>query len=133
MKIIVLGLNHKTAPLSIREKLAFDAEQVSEALKRLKSRFEESEFVLLSTCNRVELYCASSKKNPISEDELIKFLSEFHNIPRNEFQDFLYIHTEENVVRHLLKVASSLDSLIVNYSNSRVKRFLEGIGKDLAL
>ena len=113
MKIFVLGLNHKSAPLIIREKLAFDSKQVSEALKQLKSRFKESEFVLLSTCNRVELYCASDFTNPITEDELIKYLSEFHNVPSGEFQKNLYCYTEENAVRHLLTVASSFDSLVI--------------------
>ena len=113
MKIFVLGLSHKSAPMMIREKLAFDSQQISEALKQLKSRFKESEFVLLSTCNRVELYCASNFNNPVTEDELIKYLSEFHNVPLGEFKKNLYCYNEENAVRHLLSVASSFDSLVV--------------------
>jgi len=58
MKITVLGLNHKSAPVEIREKLAFDAADTLRALRQLKDRFREAEFVLLSTCNRVELYSA---------------------------------------------------------------------------
>lgn len=113
MKIFVLGLNHKSAPLDVLEKLAFDPEQTARALKELKTGFEGSEFVLLSTCNRVELYCACSRKEPVTVDELMKFLSEFHNVPLDEFQEFLYVHSDEDSVRHLLKVSSSLDSLVV--------------------
>ena len=113
MKIFVLGLNHKSAPLAILEKLAFDSEQALRALRQLKSRFEGSEFVLLSTCNRVELYCACNRTDPVVVDDLVKFLSEFHHVPWEEFQEYLYIHSDEDSVRHLLKVASSLDSLII--------------------
>ena len=113
MKIFVSGLNHKSAPLAVLEKLAFDAEQTLHALRQLKSRFEEAEFVLLSTCNRVELYCACNRLNPVGMDDLVKFLSEFHHVPSEKFQEYLYIHSDEDAVRHLLKVASSLDSLIV--------------------
>jgi len=113
MKIFVLGLNHKSAPLAILEKLAFDSEQALRALRQLKSRFEGSEFVLISTCNRVELYCACNRMNPVVVDDLVKFLSEFHHVPWEEFQEYLYIHSDEDSVRHLLKVASSLDSLII--------------------
>ena len=61
MEIFVLGLNHKTAPVSVRERLAFDADAAAGALKALKARFTDAEFVLLSTCNRVELYCATDE------------------------------------------------------------------------
>ena len=87
MKIFVLGLNHKSAPLDVLEKLAFDPEQTLRALKELKKRFEGSEFVLLSTCNRVELYCACNRMEPVAADDLMKFFSEFHNVPWEEFQE----------------------------------------------
>jgi len=110
MKILVVGLNHKIAPIDVREKLAFDPEQVLRALRELKRRFGEAEFVLLSTCNRVELYCASER---LYGESLAKFLSEFHGVRWEEFQEFLYIHEDEESIRHLLTVASSLDSLVV--------------------
>ena len=113
MKIFVLGLNHKSAPLDVLEKLAFDPEQTLRALRELKKKFEGSEFVLLSTCNRVELYCACNRMEPVAADDLMKFFSEFHNVPWDEFQEYLYVHSDEDSVRHLLKVASSLDSLVV--------------------
>lgn len=113
MKILVVGLNHKSAPIDVREKLAFDAEQVLRALRELKHRFSEAEFVLLSTCNRVELYCASQQMVGDYGEDLGKFLSEFHGIQWEELQEFAYIYEDEESVRHLLTVASSLDSLVV--------------------
>ncbi|MHC4105143.1 MAG: glutamyl-tRNA reductase [Planctomycetota bacterium] len=113
MKIVVLGLNHKSAPIEIREKLAFDATQTVKALRELKLRFREAEFVLLSTCNRVELYCASEISQEVTAEDLSEFLSDFHNIPIEKFQESLYIYKNEDSVRHLLTVASSLDSMVV--------------------
>ena len=113
MKIVVVGLNHKSASIDIRERLAFDSEQTLRALRELKNRFCEAEFVLLSTCNRVELYCASKRIGGVMTGEIAKFLSEFHNVALEEFEDFLYVHNEEDAVKHLLTVASSLDSMVV--------------------
>ena len=113
MKIVVLGLNHKTAPLEIREKLAFDTAETSRALCELKKRFGQTEFVLISTCNRVELYCAGKHCQGADTAKLAEFLSEFHNIELDKFRRFLYTYDDEEAVRHLLAVASSLDSLVV--------------------
>lgn len=113
MKIIVTGLNHKKAPIQIREKLAFDSAQIISALTELKSRFNESEFVLLSTCNRVELYCATKRDGGVTSQDLAKFLSDFHSIKVENFQDYLYVHSDADAVRHLLTVASSLDSMVL--------------------
>ncbi len=113
MKIIIVGLNHKSAPIDIRERLAFDATDTIRALRQLKDRFHGAEFVLLSTCNRVELYCASKRMGEVMAGEIAKFLSEFHNVALEKFDDFLYVHNEEDAVKHLLTVASSLDSMVV--------------------
>jgi glutamyl-tRNA reductase len=113
MKIVVLGLNHKTASLEIREKLAFDTAETSRALCELKMRFGQAEFVLLSTCNRVELYCAGKHCQGADPAKLAEFLSEFHGIELDKFRQFLYTYEDEDAVRHLLTVASSLDSLVV--------------------
>ena len=113
MKIVVLGLNHKTAPVEIREKLAFDTAETSRALCELKSRFAQAEFVLISTCNRVELYCAGKQCQGANADRLAEFLSQFHEVKLDRFREFLYCHEDEEAVRHLLTVASSLDSLVV--------------------
>ncbi len=119
MNIIVAGVNHKSAPIGVRERLAFDAADTMKALRQLKHKFPETEFVLLSTCNRVELYCASpSLAGAISPDgeELAKFLSEFHSFAMEDFRNFLYIHQGSDAVRHLLRVVSSLDSMVVGES-----------------
>jgi glutamyl-tRNA reductase len=113
MKIVVLGLNHKTAPVEIRDKLAFNTAETSDALCELKKRFSQVEFVLLSTCNRVELYCAGKHCQGADTAKLAEFLSEFHNIELNKFHQFLYAYENEDAVQHLLTVASSLDSLVV--------------------
>ncbi|MHC4433053.1 MAG: glutamyl-tRNA reductase [Planctomycetota bacterium] len=113
MKIVVLGLNHKTAPVEIREKLAFDAAETSRALCELKRRFARAEFVLLSTCNRVELYCAGKHCQGANADRLSEFLSQFHDVELEKFREFLYAYEDQEAVRHLLTVTSSLDSLVV--------------------
>ena len=113
MKIVVVGLNHKSAPVDIRERLAFDSARTLQALRQLKDRFRGAEFVLLSTCNRVELYCAGERTGGPTFEDLAKFLAEFHDVGLEDFQDFLYVHNDEDSVRHLLTVASSLDSMVV--------------------
>ena len=116
MKIIVAGLNHKSAPIDIRERLAFDAADTIKALRQLKNKFPDTEFVLLSTCNRVELYSVSKHVGGLDSNDLIKFLSEFHNLVLDDFRKFLYVHRDADAVRHLLMVASSLDSMVVGES-----------------
>jgi glutamyl-tRNA reductase len=113
MKILIAGLNHKSAPLDIREKLAFDSTEIITALRRLKNRFHEEEFVLLSTCNRVELYSAGKVIGGVAAEDLTEFLSEFHDVALENFKDFLYVYKDEDAVSHLLTVASSLDSMVV--------------------
>ncbi|MFC1675658.1 glutamyl-tRNA reductase [Planctomycetota bacterium] len=116
MRIIVVGLNHKSAGVEIRERLAFDSEENVRALKELKSKFCESEFVILSTCNRVELYCASQGDDLIDEKELTEFLAEFHDLDFDYFGQYLYVYRDSDAIRHLLKVCSSLDSMVVGES-----------------
>jgi len=119
MNIIVAGLNHKSAPIDIRERLAFDAADTIEALRQLKHKFPDTEFVLLSTCNRVELYSVgptSADMGGFDGEDLVRFLLEFHNLAPDDFQEFLYVHRDAKAVRHLLTVASSLDSMVVGES-----------------
>lgn len=113
MKIIIVGISHKNAPINIRERLAFDNVQTLRALRLLKNSFLQSEFVLLSTCNRVELYCACKRAGGLIGEDLSRFLSEFHSVKLEEFQEFLYVYEDEDAVRHLLTVSSSLDSMVV--------------------
>ena len=113
MKIFAVGLNHKSAPIDIREKLAFDFDQNIDALGKLKCSYPGAEFVLLSTCNRVELYSVSERTRGIDLEQIAGFFSEFHKVELNDFRDFLYVHTNEDAVRHLLTVASGLDSMVL--------------------
>jgi glutamyl-tRNA reductase len=113
MDIVVVGLNHKTTSVDIRERLAFDEEATVDALGQLKGRYPEGEFVLLSTCNRVELYCAAGQSAGPTAEELTRFLSDFQGVASEDFQDSLYISHNKESVRHLLTVTSSLDSMVV--------------------
>ena len=113
MSIVVLGLNHKSAPVEIRERLAFSASEVTTALRRLKEMDHKAEFVLLSTCNRVELYYAGEQESGQIAGRLVAFLSGFHNIEPEQFKPCLYFHENEEAVRHLLMVAAGLDSMVV--------------------
>jgi glutamyl-tRNA reductase len=111
MNIIVIGLNHKTAPLGVREKLAFDKQELPDALALLKRLSCVSEAVLVSTCNRVEIYASVKDGRDVTE-EIIGFISEFHKLPAAEFREMLYVYRDTEAVRHVLRVASSLDSMI---------------------
>jgi glutamyl-tRNA reductase len=112
-RLLLLGLNHSTAPLAVRERLALGAEQRAGALAALRSRFEGCEAVLLSTCNRVELYVARALHGHPRLDEMIEFLASLRAFPAEEFRDHIYQKSERGVVEHLFTVASSLDSMVV--------------------
>ncbi len=112
MKVFVVGLNHKTADVDVREKLAFNGSKLEDGLIRFKELPEVQEAIILSTCNRVELYANVS--DTIKVYESIKtFLSEFHNINKGSLDNALYIYDNVNAVRHLFRVASSLDSMVI--------------------
>ena len=94
MKIIIVGLNHKTSPVEIRERLAFSEEGSTQALQSLKEHFAEGEFVVLSTCNRVELYSAVPAGGGPCPDELAVFLAQFTQVPLEEFKAHLYVYED---------------------------------------
>lgn len=112
-RLLLLGLNHKTAPLAVREKLAFDDAQRREAIAAFRSRFKSTEIVLISTCNRVELYLARGLGHAPRVEEIVEFLAETHHVPAAEFRGHLYHHGGESAARHLFEVASSLDSMVL--------------------
>ena len=112
-RLLLLGLSHTTAPLEVRERLAFDARQRQEALSRFRERFASCELVLLSTCNRVELYAAREVHGHPRSEEMIQFLADFHSVPPAEFAPHLYHKSDRQVVEHLFHVASSLDSMVL--------------------
>lgn len=112
MKVFVAGLNHKIADVDVREKLAFNGPKLEEGLKRFRELPEVHEAIILSTCNRVELY-ANVKDYQRAAEAVKTFLSEFHNINRSSLDAGLYIYDGVNAVRHIFRVASSLDSMVV--------------------
>lgn len=112
MKIFVVGLNHKVADVEVREKLAFSGEKLKEGLARFRELPEVQEAIILSTCNRVELYANVTDTGKASES-VKTFLSEFHAINRNSLENSLYIYDDVTAVRHVFRVASSLDSMVV--------------------
>lgn len=112
LTILLIGLNHKTAPVEIRESLAFSKNEATDALEALKEHPAIEEVLLFSTCNRVEILMAvENKQNSI--EAVKKFIAEFKNITAGRFEDVLYIHENDEAVRHIFRVASSLDSMMV--------------------
>jgi glutamyl-tRNA reductase len=112
MDLIVIGLNHKTASIEVRERLAFQEDQIAEALCQAKAFPSIKEGMILSTCNRVEIYGAARETEQAVID-LKKFLSQFHGLSLNEFEKNLYLLIGEEAVKHIFRVASSLDSMVV--------------------
>lgn len=114
MKLQMIGCSHHTASVEMRERLAFSREQAVEALARFRSRYPQAEAVLLSTCNRVELYFASETPEACpSHHDAVSFLAEFHGVESEQIFNTLFEHTGEDFVRHLFTVAASLDSMVV--------------------
>jgi len=113
MSIVLLGLNHKSAAVEVRERLAFDGPQITAALGQLKQMEPQGEFVLLSTCNRVELYYAGERDCQQIAGRLVAFLSAFHGVEPEQFKSALYLHENEEAARHLLLVAAGLDSMVI--------------------
>ncbi|MDI6715561.1 MAG: glutamyl-tRNA reductase [Actinomycetota bacterium] len=112
MHIIVAGLSHKTAPVEVREKITFPEQSLPEALHALISYPSINEAVILSTCNRTEIYVVANNIDK-GKDSIIKFISDYHEINRNKLQKYLYFHDCKDAVLHLFRVASSLDSMVI--------------------
>jgi glutamyl-tRNA reductase len=110
MTIIALGINHKTASVELREKVAFSPEQLSNALSQLASSEQFKETVIVSTCNRTELYCSLEHSN---SQALLKWLADFHCIDTEQLEDNVYIHQNQDAINHLMRVACGLDSLVL--------------------
>jgi glutamyl-tRNA reductase len=112
LDIVLLGLNHKTAPVALRECIAISKDETAVALKAFQELESIREVMLFSTCNRVEvLMIVQDKTNAV---EAVKdFLSELKQLPVSEFEESLYIHEGDDAVRHVFRVAASLDSMVV--------------------
>jgi len=113
MKIQVVGCSHHGTAIAVRERLAFTHQQASEALDRWRRVFKRVEAVLISTCNRVEVYAATENAAAPSFEQVADFLARFHGIEPAEVRGQLYRFEAEDAVRHLFTVASSLDSMVV--------------------
>ena len=112
MGIIVVGLSHKTAPIEVREKLNFPEATLPEALKKLMGYEGIRESMIVSTCNRVEIY-ASVQDSAVGIDRVKQFISDYHGLSRNALEQSLYVYPDAQGVRHTFRVASSLDSLVL--------------------
>jgi len=113
MSLLTLGLNHKTAPLELRERLAFTPQTLPEALHSLKKLAAVEEAAILSTCNRTELYCVIASTNDNTDRSLIEWFSRFHGMSATEVSKYLYLHNHEQTIRHAMEVASGLDSMVL--------------------
>jgi glutamyl-tRNA reductase len=112
LDILLIGINHKTAPVEIRECIAFSEDESKSALHALLRKSFIKEALLFSTCNRVEVLLVTDNV-PRAVAEIKAFISEFNKISLAQFEDALYIHEGAEAVRHVFRVASSLDSMVV--------------------
>ena len=112
MHLFLLGVSHRTAPVDLRERLDFSSRDVGAAVEALAARSSAAESVVLSTCNRSEIYVASSTLETARE-EIVRFLSDYHQLPAETFTPHLFSLSEMEVAEHLFRVAAGLDSLVV--------------------
>jgi glutamyl-tRNA reductase len=113
MNLRAIGCNVESAPVGLRERLAFDPGKLAGALAELPPRYG-AEALVLGTCNRVELYLAREDTDaPIHSPLIAEYLAEVHGIPAEDIQAHLYEHADEDAVRHLFRVASGLDSVVI--------------------
>ena len=110
MHLIVLGINHRTAPVDIRGQVAFPAESLPRALGELTALDGVEEAAILSTCNRTELYCS---RQGASVEVVSDWLCRFHGLDANSLQPHFYPFQGNEAVRHILRVAAGLDSMIL--------------------
>jgi glutamyl-tRNA reductase len=108
MQLFALGLNHQSAPLAMRERVAFDAERLQSALKELVRARPAEEAAIVSTCNRTEIYCAEG-----DPERALGWLSDYHQVGRGELAPHLYTLPGPDAVRHAFRVASGLDSMVL--------------------
>jgi glutamyl-tRNA reductase len=116
MNVQVIGCSHRGTPIAIREKLAFALERLADGLDRWSRKFPDTEVVLLSTCNRVEIYTASPQDAMPTLEGAVDFLGDFHNLPAAEIRPYLNLLDGRAAVEHLFTVACSLDSMVLGES-----------------
>lgn len=127
MRLLMLGFNHRTAPLALRESLAFNPDQAAAAIADLRSRYQASECVLLSTCNRTELYVARPIHDPPTVDDLRSLIAQHTQAHPDEMQAASIHREQEEAASHLFRVSAGLDSMVVGEPQilGQVKRAYE--------
>ncbi|MBI5006455.1 MAG: glutamyl-tRNA reductase [Nitrosomonadales bacterium] len=108
MQLFTFGINHQTAPLSVREQIAFNAETLDSALRDLVGNGAAKEATILSTCNRTEIYCSTNA--PV---QAVDWLASYHHLPTAEIEPYIYRLPQEQAVKHAFRVASGLDSMVL--------------------
>ena len=112
MHVLLLGVTHRTAPVELRERLDFASRDIGAAVEALGGRTGIAESVVLSTCNRAEIYAVTANVDQ-GREELLTFLAEYHHVARSAFVPHLFERQEAEAVHHLFRVAAGLDSLVV--------------------
>jgi len=110
MSLLAFGVNHNTAPVEVRERISFAVDIVPQALVQLTGKSGVTEAAILSTCNRTEVYCSLEQDR---RQDPIEWFHEFHGLHRDQLQPFLYQYPDANAVKHVLRVASGLDSMVL--------------------
>jgi glutamyl-tRNA reductase len=116
MNIVLIGLSHKTAPVEMRERLAFSESHINEALANLVDQETLDEGIIVSTCNRVELVASAPAGAERGINRLEGFLCNFHRLQPNTLNGHIYRHADQAAIKHLFRVASSLDSMVLGES-----------------
>lgn len=112
MTLLALGINHKTAPVALRERVTFSPDTLDKALESLLAQPMVQGGVVLSTCNRTELYLSVEEQDNLQE-ALIRWLCDYHHLNEEDLRKSLYWHQDNDAVSHLMRVASGLDSLVL--------------------
>ncbi|MBA4382665.1 MAG: glutamyl-tRNA reductase [Sideroxydans sp.] len=108
MQLFTFGINHQTAPLDVREQIAFNAETMDVALRDLIGNGAAKEATILSTCNRTEVYCSTSDPT-----QVVGWLASYHHLAANDIEPYIYRLPQEQAVKHAFRVASGLDSMVL--------------------
>ena len=112
MHLLLVGASHRTAPVELRERLDFSSRGLDAAVRALAGRQSAAEAVVISTCNRAELYVVCEQPTD-AVDDLVRFIADFHHLPAEQIRPHLYSHIDHEVARHLFRVSSGLDSMVV--------------------